>query len=365
MPVSQPQPTPTPQPYPAPTPTQSAYQENIFTHFVAFLKDLFGAQPVYAAVSQAPAAVDAPVGEVYILLSDHLGSTTVTLNLDGSVKSEIRYDAWGATRYTNSTTPTERHYTGQIEEAQVALYFYNARWYDSTLGRFAQPDKIVPEVTQGIQAWDRFAYSNNSPIIHNDPSGNCIDGVSTAFCIAVAVGAVTGGISSAIGYITATKMLGQEINYKSLAIATGSGVVAGALAPIIAITAPVTAIVPATLIMYGTMATTQYIVDQKVNNKPVDAASAMANFGVGAITGIIGGVYSPFDEIGREGMSQGLKLGMDFGKQATFQGERIAAQEFIKYQLKNGLANLARTFTTSLLQTLAPKLWDHNTVIAQ
>lgn len=176
---------------------------------------------------------------------------------------------------------------------------------------------------------------------------------------------MTGGISSAIGYITATKMLGQEINYKSLAIATGSGVVAGALAPIIAITAPVTAIVPATLIMYGTMATTQYIVDQKVNNKPVDAASAMANFGVGAITGIIGGVYSPFDEIGREGMSQGLKLGMDFGKQATFQGERIAAQEFIKYQLKNGLANLARTFTTSLLQTLAPKLWDHNTVIAQ
>jgi len=94
IPITELQPTPGPTPtvelYPAPTPTQSAYQENIFTHFVAFLKDLFGAQPVYAAVSQAPTAVIVPIGEVYFLLSDHLGSTTVTLNLDGSVESEIR-----------------------------------------------------------------------------------------------------------------------------------------------------------------------------------------------------------------------------------------------------------------------------------
>lgn len=181
-----------------------------------------------------------------------------------------------------------------------------------------------------------------------------------------AVGGVTGGIPSAVGYIATTKMLGQEINFKSLAIATGAGVVAGALTPIITLTAPVTkAIVPATLVMYGTVATTQYIIDQKVNNKPVDTVSAVANFGVGSFTGIIGGVYSPFDEIGREGMSQGLKLGMDFGKQALFQREKIAAQEFINYQVKNGLSNLARTFTTSLFQTLAPRMWEHKIVIAQ
>jgi RHS repeat-associated protein len=247
----------------------------------------------------------------------------------------------------------------------VGLYFYNARWYDDSLGRFIQPDSIVPEAIQGTQAWDRFAYSNNSPIIHNDPSGHCLDGISTAFCIAVAVGGVTGGISSAVGYIAATKMPGQDINFKSLVIATGTGVVAGVLTPIIAITAPVTAIVPTTLVMYGTVATTQYIIDQKVNNKPVDTVSAVANFGVGSLTGIIGGVYSPFDEIGREGMSQGLKLGMDFGKQAQFQGEKIAAQEFINYQVKNGLSNLARTITTSLFQTLAPRMWEHKTIVAQ
>lgn len=66
MPVAEPSRTPgltsTNETYPAPTPTQSAYQENIITHFAAFLKDLFEVQPVYVAVSQVPNAVVTPIG---------------------------------------------------------------------------------------------------------------------------------------------------------------------------------------------------------------------------------------------------------------------------------------------------------------
>jgi RHS repeat-associated protein len=29
--------------------------------------------------------------------------------------------------------------------AGFGLMFYNARWYDPALGRFAQPDTIIPE----------------------------------------------------------------------------------------------------------------------------------------------------------------------------------------------------------------------------
>ena len=165
MPVSQPQPTP--QPYPAPTPTQSAYQENFFDRFVTFLKDLFDVK----TVSAAPLTVEAPVGEVYFLLGDHLGSTTMTLNLDGSVESEMRYDAWGKTRYTSGITPTERHYTGQIEESGFGLYFYNARWYDASLGRFLQADTIIPQ-PGSPQGWDRFVYIYNNPINGTDPTGH-------------------------------------------------------------------------------------------------------------------------------------------------------------------------------------------------
>ncbi|RLD06413.1 MAG: RHS repeat-associated core domain-containing protein, partial [Chloroflexota bacterium] len=34
--------------------------------------------------------------------------------------------------------------TGQRLEAEIGLYFYNARFYNATLGRFAQADTIIP-----------------------------------------------------------------------------------------------------------------------------------------------------------------------------------------------------------------------------
>src|SRR5262249_14627109 len=60
------------------------------------------------------------------------------------------------------------------------LYFYGARWYDDSLGRFNQPDTIIPEQSQGVQAWDRFAYSNNNPVFYTDPSGHS---VKPPFCL--------------------------------------------------------------------------------------------------------------------------------------------------------------------------------------
>lgn len=45
----------------------------------------------------------------------------------------------------------------------------NSRSY---LGRFAQADTIIPELTQGVQAWDGYAYVNNNPVLYDDPSGH-------------------------------------------------------------------------------------------------------------------------------------------------------------------------------------------------
>jgi len=84
-------------------------------------------------------------------------------------------------RYTtpNSTLPTRYTYTGQysyiaddatdLGGAGFGLMFYNARWYDPVLGRFAQADSIVPG---GVQGWDRYAYTKNNPIRYIDPSGH-------------------------------------------------------------------------------------------------------------------------------------------------------------------------------------------------
>lgn len=112
-------------------------------------------------------------GTLNYLLGDHLGSTSLTTNASGQVVSELRYKAWGEVRYASGNAPTKYQYTGQFSyESEFGLYFYNARWYDSSLGRFAQADSIVPD---GVQGYDRYAYTNNSPLRYTDPTGHRID----------------------------------------------------------------------------------------------------------------------------------------------------------------------------------------------
>jgi RHS repeat-associated protein len=167
------------------------------------------------------------------LLGDHLGSTSLTTSATGTVISESRYKAWGEVRYASGNTATKYAYTGQYSyTSEFGLLFYNARWYDPTLGRFNQPDTIIPGQSQGVQAWDRFAYSNNNPVKYVDPSGHCIDGISTIVCIAVA-GALIGGIvDAAIQYHNTGNIDWGEVGTAALAgsaIAVTAAVAAPAL----------------------------------------------------------------------------------------------------------------------------------------
>jgi len=61
--------------------------------------------------------------------------------------------------------------TGQRPEAEIGLYFYNARFYDAKLGRFAQADTIVPGAGN-VLALDRYAYVKNNSLRYTDPSGH-------------------------------------------------------------------------------------------------------------------------------------------------------------------------------------------------
>ena len=111
----------------------------------------------------------------YFLLSDHLGSTTVTANSSGAFYSELRYKAWGEIRYSSGTTPTTLRYTGQRQESSLCgadgLYYYGARWLDPALGRWIQPDSLIPDLGNPIDL-DRFAYARNNPVKYFDPSGH-------------------------------------------------------------------------------------------------------------------------------------------------------------------------------------------------
>jgi RHS repeat-associated protein len=60
----------------------------------------------------------------------------------------------------------------KIDVSPIGLYFYGSRYFDPLLGRFVSPDTIIPEASQGIQAWDRYAGMNNNPVRWNDPTGH-------------------------------------------------------------------------------------------------------------------------------------------------------------------------------------------------
>ncbi len=69
--------------------------------------------------------------------------------------------------------PTSYRFTGQREDT-TGLYFYNARYYDPVVGRFAQADTIVPQ-PGNPQGLNRYTYVNNNPVKYRDSTGHVID----------------------------------------------------------------------------------------------------------------------------------------------------------------------------------------------
>jgi len=110
-------------------------------------------------------------GALYWLMTDHLGSTAATVTETGMLASELRYKAFGETRYAAGEVASSFRYTGQREESDIGLYYYRARWYDPALGRFTSADSTVPQVNNP-QSLNRYAYVINNPLRYIDPSGH-------------------------------------------------------------------------------------------------------------------------------------------------------------------------------------------------
>ena len=111
--------------------------------------------------------------DVTYLHSDHLGSTVETT---GYTTTQQLYLPYGAQRTTEEVAAAYR-YTGQRWEEAIGLYDYDARWYDPELGRFIQPDGVVPGPANP-QALNRYSYGLNNPVKYVDPSGHSAESSS-------------------------------------------------------------------------------------------------------------------------------------------------------------------------------------------
>ncbi len=110
-------------------------------------------------------------GTLYYLLTDHLGSTALTLDSSGARVTELRYYPYGAVRYNAGNQVTIYRFTGQRWDSGTALYYYGARWFDPAVGRFLAADTIVPQ-PGNPQSLNRYSYVLNRPLFLIDSQGH-------------------------------------------------------------------------------------------------------------------------------------------------------------------------------------------------
>ena len=107
-----------------------------------------------------------------------MGSTSALTYSDGGQTgaevpgSRARYYPFGGPRTAPTQTITDRNFTGQKENMELGLIYYNARFYLPATARFLTPDSLIPDPTKP-QSYNRFSYVENNPLKYIDPSGHC------------------------------------------------------------------------------------------------------------------------------------------------------------------------------------------------
>ncbi|AZR72261.1 hypothetical protein BBF96_01915 [Anoxybacter fermentans] len=132
------------------------------------------------AFGQLIAKVEGIVGsdaEVHYYHHDNLGSTMLMTDKEGKIVFEQDYAPFGQDLYKPGTIkrPTQKvepgfKYTGQREEVNIGLYYYNARYYDPETGRFITEDTYSGNVINP-QSQNLYIYVLQNPLKYVDPTG--------------------------------------------------------------------------------------------------------------------------------------------------------------------------------------------------
>ncbi|HET6354597.1 RHS repeat-associated core domain-containing protein [Streptomyces sp.] len=105
-----------------------------------------------------------------VLLSDHLGtSTTAVEQTTNQPVSRRAFKPYGEVRGPKPNWPDRRSYLGVGIDDASGLTHIGAREYDQAAGRFISADPVM-DLSDPLQM-NGYAYSNNSPITHSDPTG--------------------------------------------------------------------------------------------------------------------------------------------------------------------------------------------------
>jgi len=150
-----------------------------------FLNTLGSLQPAVAywikmreSAAMSGQGQDGQTPTVHFYHPDHLGSSNVVTDANGSVVENTEFYPFGRPRYEErSGFDSAYKFTGKELDKESGLMYYEARYLDPLIGRFASVDPLAAALpSSGLsasQSLNYYAYTQNNPVKYIDPDG-CI-----------------------------------------------------------------------------------------------------------------------------------------------------------------------------------------------
>jgi len=147
------------------------------------------------------------------------GDVTHILDINGNVRGEYAYDAWGNHKIiVNEDGVADINpfrYRSYYFDSETNLYYLRSRYYDPETGRFVNADGISELDPETINGLNLYAYCVNNPIMFHDPAGRgfwdslkklicgvgdfVVDNAVSVVQIAVGVALIATGVGAGLG----------------------------------------------------------------------------------------------------------------------------------------------------------------------
>ncbi len=186
---------------------------------------------------------------LFYYLPDHLGSTHIILDDQGSIVQLLDYLPFGETHISEqfSSFSTPYTFTGKERDTETDLTYFGARYYTDSIGRFGSQDPVIlalgtPELEQTTnrslqeflsdpQLLNSYSYARNNPLKMMDEEGEFVQLAAVVVAYAVrgaAIGAISDiGLQASINAIQGQSI--TNINWGSVGTSAGIGAVTGGL----------------------------------------------------------------------------------------------------------------------------------------
>ena len=209
-----------------------------YTHSGLRMDDILSADFTAKAVDAKRSKNDGS----YFYLKDALGSVKEISDSQGNIVQQYAYSAFGelisvrdgsgVDIRSNPNIAPYFTYTARELDAESGLYYYRARYYDASVGRFLQVDPHPGVITHTLTFINKYIYVTNNPLKLVDPSGQflILGGIAIGGLVkgALVAGAIQAVLTGALtGDWSGGNLIGSFARGTLTGLAIGTG---GALA---------------------------------------------------------------------------------------------------------------------------------------